>query len=75
MRGVAFHFRNFKDECQILKKFEAMNHMTDCVYIIHTLEDEGGLENRCHLQALGEVGCNNFAAELQIKSRVDEAIQ
>ena len=31
---------DFEDECRILKRFEAMNHVTERVYVIPTLEGD-----------------------------------
>jgi hypothetical protein len=38
-----FLFWDFKDECQILKRFEAMNDVTKRGYVIPMLEGNGGL--------------------------------
>jgi hypothetical protein len=70
-----FLFWDFQDECRILKRFEAMNHVTDRVYVIPALEDEGRLQKRCHPQAPGEAGSNDFAAEPQVEIRIADILR
>ena len=65
-----FLFWDFQDECRILKRFEAMNPVTDRVYVIPALEDEGGLHKWCRLQASGEAGSSDLATEPQVEIRL-----
>jgi hypothetical protein len=69
-----FLFWDFEDECRILKRFEAMNPVTERVYVIPTLEGDGGLHKRCRVGNQAETRSSDLAAEPQVQIRVGEAV-
>jgi len=55
-----FEFWDFDDECRIRKRFEAMNPVTERVYVIPAVEeDAGGPAKRCRIEIRGETGSND----------------
>jgi hypothetical protein len=58
-----------------LKRFEAMNLVTERVYVIPTLEGDEGLHKRCHVGNQAETRKSNLAAEPQVQIRVGEVVQ
>jgi len=61
-----FFFWDFEDECRILKRFEAMNPITKCVYVIPMLEGNSGLHKWSHVENQAETRSSDLAAEPQV---------
>ena len=58
-----FQFWDFEEQCRIRKRFEAMNPVTERVYVIPVVEEDAQrLPKQCRLQNPGETGNNDLGA-------------
>lgn len=63
-----FEFWDFDDQCRIRKKFEAMNPVTERMYVIPEEEQqEGGAAKRRRCDEVGGSGSNDLTPSLQVE--------